>query len=344
MKAAVMHAFGDADVLKYEDVTTPEPRPGHLLIRVLAAGINRFDHYIREGSVAPELPFPHILGADAVGEIVALGDGVTDFAIGDRIIPAPGYPLTEEEWDLRPINLAPSFTLPGLGRWGTYAQFMEVPARFATRDRTGLAPEEVATLPMVLSTSVHAVREIGGVEPGDRVLVHAGAGGAGSMQVQVAKALGAQVATTVRAEADAEFAHSLGADLVIDTRDDDFVGRVRDWTDGQGADVVIDSLGGDILAGSIEAARATGTIVAYGFSAGTQVSFDIRNLFFAEKRIRGSMASDVDDLAWGLELVRQGQIRPALDRTLPLREAAEAHRLIASNQITGNLVLLPWAA
>ncbi len=344
MKAAVIHQFGDADVLKYEDIPTPTPKPGHVLVKVLAAGVNRLDHYLREGSVVPELSFPHILGADAVGEVAEVGAGVTGVAIGERVIVVPGFPLDEADYDVYPASAAASFTLPGLGIWGAYAQYIEIPARWVLKDDTGLAPEELATLPVVLATAVRSVKEVGGVKAGDRVLVHAGASGSGSMQIQVAKALGAEVATTVRDDAKGAFAKALGADLVINVRADDFVARVKQWTDGRGADVVIDNLGGDVLAKSIDAARALGVVVAFGFAAGAEVSFDIRSLFFAQKQLRGSMASDVADLEWGLDQVRAGRIKPVLDRALPLSEAAEAHRLIAANRVKGNIVLLPWAA
>ena len=344
MKAAMIKEFGDVDVLKYGDLETPRPRQGHILIKVLAAGINRFDHYIREGSVTPELLFPHILGADASGEVAELGEGTNGFKIGDRVIPTPGFPQKKEEYHIRPAATAPSFTLPGLGIPGTYAQYIEIPAEWVVADQTGLTPEEVATLPMVLATGVRAVKEVGGVKAGDKVLVQAGASGSGSMQVQIAKALGAEVATTVRSDAKGEFARTIGADLVVNTRNEDFVERVKEWTGGQGADIVIDNLGGTILPQSIEAVRPLGTVVAFGFTAGTQVTFDIRNLFFAQKQLRGTMASDIEDLKWGLEQVRTGRIKPSLDRALPLRDASEAHRLIANNQVTGNMVLLPWAA
>ncbi len=221
---------------------------------------------------------------------------------------------------------------------------MEVPARFVVKDTTGLPAAEAATLPVVLATAVRAVKEVGGVTPGDHVLAQAGASGSGSMHIQVVKALGAKVATTIRDEGKRAFVESLGADLVVNTREADVVAKVRDWTGGRGADVVIDNLAGAGFAKSIEAAKATGVIVAFGFAAGPEVSFDIRSLFFAQKQIRGSMASDKADLEWGLERVRAGKIKPALDRALPLSQAAEAHRLIASNQVQGNLVLLPWAA
>ncbi len=344
MKAAVIHQFGDFDVLKVEDVPTPKPKPGHVLVKVLAAGVNRLDHYLREGSVVPELPFPHILGADAVGEVFALGRNVTGREIGERVIVVPGFALDDAEADIRPTVTAPSFALPGLHITGTYAQYIEVPARALVKDETGLGAEEVATLPVVLATAVHAVKGVGQVKAGDKVLIHAGASGSGSMLIQVAKALGAEVATTVRDDAKGAFAKQAGADLVINTRNEDFVERVKEWTGGQGADVVIDNLGGDVLAKSIEAAKAQGVIVAFGFAAGPEVRFDVRSLFFAQKQLKGSMASDIEDLEWGLAQVKAGEIKPLLDRALPLRDAAEAHRLIANSAVKGNIVLLPWAA
>ena len=343
MKAAVINQFGDTDVLKFEDIAVPSPKPGHILIKVLAAGTNRLEHYLREGSLVPELPFPHILGADAAGEVARLGQGVDGFDIGERVIPMPGFPTDEQDYDIYPASLAPSFTLPGLGIWGTYAQYIEVPARYTLKDETGLSAEEVATLPMTLATAVRAVKEIGNVKTGDKVLVQAGASGSGSMQVQVAKALEAEVITTVRDDAKGEFAKSIGADLVINTRNEDLVEKVMEWTGGRGVDVAIDNVGGDVLAKSIDAVKATGVVVAFGFTAGTEVTFDIRNFFFGQKQLRGSMGSDIKDLQWGLEQVKTGKIKPALDRVLPLSQAAQAHYLIANNQVTGNIVLQPWA-
>lgn len=342
MKATVIKEFGDFDVLKYEDVATPKPQAGYVLVKVLAAGVNRLDHYIREGGVVPELSFPHILGADAAGEVAELGEGVTGLDVGERVLVAPGFPQKEQEMDVRPTIAAPSFALPGLHISGSYAQYMEVPAYAVVKDRTGLQPEEAATLPVVLATAVHALRQVGEVKAGDKVLIHAGASGSGSMLIQVAKAIGADVATTVRSDSKGETAQKAGADLVINTRNEDFVERVKEWTGGQGVDVVIDNLAGDVLAKSIEATGPMGIIVAFGFAAGPEVQFDIRSLFFTQKQLRGTMASDPEDLAFGLELVRQGKVKAFIDRTLPLSQASEAHRLIANNEVAGNVVLLPW--
>lgn len=156
MKAVVLHRFGNPDALKYEEVETPQPKPGHILIKVLAAGLNRLDHYLREGSVMPNLPLPHILGVDAVGEVVALGEGVTTVQVGERVIPAAGFTLNEEDDLIRPLANSPSFVVPGVHIRGSYAQYMEVPARWAVKDDTGLSPAAVATLPVVLGTSVRA--------------------------------------------------------------------------------------------------------------------------------------------------------------------------------------------
>ena len=344
MKAAVIHRFGDPEVLSIEEVETPTPRPGHVVIKVLATGVNRFDHYIREGSVAAELPFPHVLGADAAGEIAAVGGDVRGFAIGDRVVPLTGYPIDPEESDIYPISAAPTYTVIGFGTWGTYAQYIEVPARWVLRDDTGLSPEAVATVPMSTSTSVRAVKTLGEVKAGDRVLVSAGSSGVGSFAIQVAKVLGADVATTTRNDAKRARLEALGADLVINTKTDDLVARARDWTGGHGVDVAIDSVAGGLFPQVLDAVRPQGTVVAVGFVAGTQVSFDIRNFFFGQKQLRGTLAGDVADLRWGLEQVKAGRIRPALDRALPLARAADAHRLIANNEVTGSVVLQPWAA
>ncbi|MGE3151939.1 MAG: zinc-binding alcohol dehydrogenase family protein [Nitrospiraceae bacterium] len=343
MKAVMLRRFGGPEVLSYEEIPTPSPKPGYVLIKVLAAGMNRLDHYLREGSVMPNLPLPHILGVDAVGEVVGLGDGVTGVRIGERVIPAAGFTLREEDDSNRPLATSPSFVVPGVHVWGSYAQYMEVPARWVLKDETQLAPAEVATLPVVLGTSVRAVKQVGEVKAGDTVLVTAGASGSGHMHIQVAKALGAKVAATVRSDDKGEFVKAQGADLVINTKTEDVVERVKDWTGGRGADVAIDNVGGGDLAQTVEAVRPLGTIVVYGFMGGVEGRFDVREFFFTQKQMRGTIFADPEDLRWGLEQVRLGRIKPALDRTFPLSQATDAHRLIATNQVKGNFVLLPWA-
>ena len=343
MNVVSMSAFGEPDVLGQQVVDTPRPRPGHVLIKVLATGVNRLDHYIRLGDITRDLALPHVLGVDAAGEVAALGEGVSDFQLGDRVLPSLGYASDADESSVRPVASAASFTLQGLHGPGTYAQYFEFPAAFLLKDDTGLSPAEAATLPVVLGSSVRALKIVGEVKPGDKVLIHSGASGSGSMQIQVAKALGAQVATTVRRSEKADFARGLGADLVINTTQEDTLEAILAWTDGRGVDVTVDNLGGDVLATSVAATRPFGIVVVYGLVAGAEARLDVPEIMFGQKQLRGSLVADPEDLRWGLRQVREGRVHALVDRELPLHRAAEAHQLIAAGTVQGNIVLLPWS-
>jgi NADPH:quinone reductase-like Zn-dependent oxidoreductase len=344
MKAAILRDYGGPEVLQLGDLPTPEPGAGEVLVRVLAAGLNRLDHYLREGSVTRDLKLPHILGSDAAGVVESIGEGVTRFQPGDLVIPMPGYPLETADAAFSPMSAAPSYVIRGIAEWGSYAQFIAVPERWLVKDDTGLSPEQVATLPMALVTGVRAVKRVGEVEAGDFVLVHAGASGTGSINVQVARALGARVAATVRTADKADFVRGLGAELVITLDGGDFVTSVRDWTEGRGVSAVVDNLGGEVLTRSLDCLAPLGILVSMGFVTGLEATLPIRPLFFAQKQIRGTLMGDVEDLAWGLDQVRHGRIRPTLDRAFALADAAEAHSMLAAGSARGSTVLLPWAA
>jgi NADPH:quinone reductase-like Zn-dependent oxidoreductase len=344
MQAAVIRSFGGPEQIQLEDVTTPTPASGEVLVKVLAVGVNRLDHYVRLGQIAPVLPFPHILGSDAVGEVAGLGEGVTRFALGDRVISMPGYPTDATEANIRPVTVASSYSIPGIQIPGTYAQYIVVPEIWLLRDTTGLPVEQVAALPVALLIAIRSVQIVGEVKEGDMVLIHAGASNTGMMAIQVAVALGARVATTVRDEAAAAFAKGLGAKLVVNVSKEHFGRALFTWTDGRGVDVAIDNLGGDILPGTIAAVKPLGIIVAMGFMAGTDVTFDIRNFFFAQKQLRGTLVGDIEDFAAWLEPIRKGKIKALIDSVLPLSQAAEAHRRIAEHNARGSIVLLPWEA
>lgn len=343
MKASIMRAFGDPGVLALEDVARPEPKAGEVLIRVLASGINRLDHYLREGSVTRDLKLPHVLGSDAAGIIEAIGEGVTKFKPGDRVIPMPGYPLAAADGDFLPMSAAASYAIRGIVEWGAYAQFMTAPEKWVVPDKTGLEPELLATFPMALVTGVRAVKVVGAVKSGDFVLVHAGASGTGSTSIQVARALGARVAATVRSPEKADFVRKLGAELVVPLNGSGLVAAVRDWTGGRGVNVVVDNLGGAVLAPSLDCLAPLGRHVSMGMVMGLEATFPLRAFFFAQKKILGTLMGDVADLEWGLEQVRGGRIRPQLDRAFPLANAAEAHARLAEGSASGNMVLLPWA-
>ena len=342
MKAAVMKAYGDPDVLVLEEVPTPSPGAGEVLVKVQAALVNRLDHYIRQGEITRELRLPHVLGLDAVGEIEALGAGCSKFKVGDKVIAMPGYPADKAEAHVRPVTSAKSYAMRGLQLPGSYAQFIVVPEEWALLDTTGLPPEQIGAMPVPLTTAIRAVQITGEVKDSDFVLVHAGGSATGIMSIQVARALGAKVAATVRSDLAAEVATKAGAELIINTRENSFVDAIMQWTSGRGVDVAIDSLGGDSFEATIAAVKIQGIIVSMGFMAGTEVKFDIRNFFFGQKQIRGCLNADIEDLEAWLDRIREGKIRAIVDSVFPLSEAAEAHRRIDSNKAKGGVVLMPW--
>lgn len=344
MQAAAMTAFGDIDVLQFGEVPTPSPKPGHVLVKVDAVGTNYYDTLVRSGAVSRLLALPHVVGSDVVGTVEQLGRGVNDLSLGDRVIVAPGFPSDPDEWDFTPENEAPSYFPTGTYGWGGYAQFVEVPARWLIRNDIDLAPEELATMPLVLVTAVHAVKTLGGVGPASRVLVQAGASGSGSMAIQVAKALGASVITTVSTRQKATLARSVGADEIVHYRDVDVSASVRSWAGRDGIDVVIDPVGGTTMGTNLECLRPRGTLVNFGLSGGAEATIPHLYPFFRnERRILGSWMGSMAELRFGLDLVKQGKIRPTLDRTLPLRQAREAHRMMGRAEVVGKLALLPWA-
>lgn len=341
MKAIVMRAYGGPDVLEVTDLPDPELRPGEVLIRILASGMNRLDHYLREGSVRQDLALPHVLGSDAVGEIVKLAPGVEEFAIGDRVVPMPGYPVDPQD-HFEPVSAAPSYAIRGIIEHGTYAQFMRVPARWVVRDQTGLSPHMVATLPMALVTTIRALRNVARLQVGETIVIHAGASGTGIIAVQVAKAMGAQVIATVRSPNKRQAVAAAGADSVV-IGDAGWVEEVRELTRGAGADVVLDNLGGQFLVESLSALRPLGRLVSMGMVTGLEAILPIRQLFFAQQQILGTLMGDKEDLEWGLRLVADGKIKPFVDTVYPFARAAEAHARLASAAQVGTLVFDPWA-
>src|SRR5262245_38930221 len=227
MQATTIAAFGDADVLNFADVPTPSPKAGHVLIKIEAVGANYYDTLVRSGAVSRLIPLPHVIGSDIVGHIEKVGAEVKSLGLGDRVIVAPGFPSDPAEWNITPENEAPSYFPTGTYGWGGYAQYIEVPARWVIGDETDLAAEHLATMPLVLVTAADAVKTLGTGGPGSRVLVQAGTSGSGSMAIQVAKALGAQVITTVSTDKKAAFARSVGADEVVRYRETDVSAAVR---------------------------------------------------------------------------------------------------------------------
>ena len=317
-----------------------------MLVRVSAVGTNYYDTLIRSGAVSREIALPHVIGSDVVGEIVELGEGVSGWAVGDKVIVAPGFPHDPSEWDTVPENEATSYYPTGNYGVGRLCAGDGGSARWLIRDDTGLSPEELATIPLVLVTAIHAVKTLGRVGHGSKVLVQAGASGTGSMAIQVAKALGAPVVATVSTVEKAALAHRLGADKVIRYCHTNVSAAVRNWTAGAGVDVVIDPVGGVAMADNIESLRPCGTIVNLGLERRRR-SQDPAPVSLLPQRAphrRHLDGKHGGSLAFGLDLVKQGKVRPALHKALPLKQARDAHRMIASHEVVGKLALLPWAA
>ncbi len=342
MKATTIHDFSkDPSIFKYEDVPDPEIKPDHVIVKVAACGINRYDLYHRMGGIRRDITFPHVMGADITGSIAARASDVTTLSEGQPVIVAPGFPTDPADWDYTPINHAPTYTVTGTILWGGYAEYVQIPARFVIPDNTGIAPEKLATLPLCLMTAMHAVKTLGQVHPGTHMLMQAGASGSGILCIQVAKALGAKVITTVGSEEKIETVKSAGADEVILRTQEDQVGRVMKFTDGRGADVVVDNVGSAVFESNMKSLKKGGIFVNFGLVSGYKVDFDLRNFFFSHHTLKGSMMGTMEELHEGLELVRQGKIKPYLDKTFPISDAAAAHEYIESRKVQGSVVLLP---
>ena len=222
----------------------------------------------------------------------------------------PGYLLDAAEAGFRPI-IAAQATSSGVSPSGA-----PTPSAWSCRSAgscataPGSPPAEAATLLIPVVTGVRAVKIVGYVKEGDLVLVHAGASGTGSINVQIARALGTRAAATIRTPEKAGFVRDLGAELVVPTNEDDFVSAVRDWSEGRGVSAVIDNLGGEVLTRSLDCLTPLGRLMSMGFVAGMGATIQIRPFFFAQRQIRGTLMGDVEDLEWGLEQVRRGRIRP----------------------------------
>ncbi len=341
MRTAAIRQFGTADVFVLEDLPQPDPGSGEVVVQVAACGINRYDLYLRMGAVFTDIAFPHVLGADVAGRVAAVGADVAGWSEGDRAIVAPGYPIDPSDWDIKPENRAPSFEVTGTHTWGGYAEYIRAPARFVLRDDTGLPPEQVAAMPLVLMTAVHAVETLGEVKPGHRVLVQAGASGSGHACVQVARALGARVAATVGSPEKIETASAAGAELVVNYRRENFADAILDWTDGIGVDVVIDNVGASVFEDNLRALGVGGIFVNFGLVGGMAAKLNIRDLFLRQHQLRGSFMGSMAELHRGLEWLRDGTVKACVDRTYSLRDVAEAHRYIESRAVRGKVVLIP---
>lgn len=323
MKAIRVHRHGGPDVLTYEDVDIGQPGPGEVRVRNRAVGLNFVDIYFRTGEyVPPSLPFTP--GNEGAGEIVAIGEGISGFAPGDRV----AYVET----------------------LGAYAEERIVPAHFVVHLPDAIDFETGAAMMLKGLTAQYLLRRTFRVEAGHTILVHAAAGGVGLILTQWAKHLGATVIGTVGSPKKTELALANGCDHVIDYSREDFAARVKEITHSEGCHVVYDGVGKATFPGSLDCLRPFGTFVSYGTASGSIPSFDIMllmqkgSLFATWQLLFHHLARREDVVAMSEDLfsvVLSGAVKIPVHTSMPLAEVAEAHRRLEARQTTGATVLIP---
>ncbi len=315
---------GGPEVLVPEQRVVPQPGPGELLVRVVAAGVNRPDVAQRSGSYPPPPGASDLPGLEVAGEVVAVGPGVKVNRIGDKVM--------------------------SLVSGGGYAQYCIAPDAVAIPVPASFSMIEAGATPETLMTVWHNVFERGGLISGETLLVHGGSSGIGTMAIQLAKAFGARVITTVGSDDKVAACKALGADVVVNYRAEDFVAATRDATSGEGAQVILDMVGGDYVERNYDAAAVDGRIVQIATLAGAKVTVNIAKLMVKRLHHTGSTLRPrtLADKAAMVAAIREkvvplfeaGTIRPQIDSTFALADAADAHRRMETSQHIGKIVLL----
>ncbi|MGI8853961.1 MAG: NAD(P)H-quinone oxidoreductase [Methyloceanibacter sp.] len=314
---------GGPEVLVAGERPVPTPGPGEVLIEVAAAGINRPDVLQRQGLYPPPKGASDLLGLEVAGKVVALGQDATRFKQGDEVC--------------------------ALVNGGGYAEFCVAPEATTLPVPDGLTLEEAAALPETVFTVWHNVFERATLKPGEWLLVHGGGSGIGTTAIQLASALGAKVMATVGSAAKVKDCEALGAIRAINYRAEDYVEAVREITSGHGADVILDMVGGDYIERNLKAAALEGRIVQIAFLKGSKVEIDLIRLMMRRLTLTGStlrvqppetkarMAQAIEERVW--PLIAEGKVKPIIDSTFKLVDAAGAHKRIDDPEHIGKIVL-----
>jgi len=318
-----IHQTGGPEVLCWEEIDVPAPAPGEARVRHAAVGLNFIDVYHRNGLYP--LPLPSGIGLEGAGVVEAVGAGVSEVAVGDRVAYAGG-PL------------------------GAYAEARNIPAHRLLRLPDSIPFETAAAMMLQGVTAAYLLRRTYRVQAGDAVLIHAAAGGVGLIACQWAKALGATVIGTVGSAAKAELAKAHGCDYVINYASEDFSRRVREITAGEGVAVVYDGVGKDTFSGSLDCLRPMGMMVTYGNASGPVPPLDLLtltqkgSLFVTRPTLMNYTAKRSDLEALGGELfavVAAGQVRIEVNQRYALKDAAAAHRDLEARKTTGSTIFIP---
>ena len=341
MKAAVIHEFGSADVLKIEDALAPKPAAGEVLVRVRSVRVGgMLDIGTRAGrNPFARVTFPHILGSDFAGDVVEVGDGVIGLGSGDRVAGSPfvtcGHcPACQSGRDYGCANAQ----LVGVHRQGSYAELVSVPAKVVRRIPTTLSYEQGAAL--ALSGPVAFTQfSVLGLMPGDWVLVTSAASGLGLVTSLVAKVLGARVIATSRKDWKRDMLRKRGFDAVLDTDDDRFASQVGELTGGQGVAIAVDNTSSATMFPKVCGALGRlGVIVTSGAQVAEPVPLDLRSLYLKSQSIIGIRTHTQAALDGFWQLAANG-VETLVDRTFPLDEVGDAHRYVEAEKNFGRVVL-----
>jgi NADPH:quinone reductase len=323
MKTIRIEKTGGPEVMQLVDADLPPPGPGEVRIRHTAIGLNYIDTYHRSGLYPLKLPSG--VGLEAAGEVEAVGEGVTQLKVGDRV----AY---------------------GNGPIGAYSEARNAPANRVSKIPDGISDETAAAMMLKGMTVRYLLRETYKVASGETILIHAAAGGVGLIACQWANALGATVIGTVGSEQKAELARAHGCKHVIDYTKEDVPARVRELTGGKGVPVVYDGVGQDTLMISLDCLRPRGLLVSFGNASGPVKSFDIGilsakgSLYLTRPTLATYVADDADLQANAGELfdmVKSGKVKIEVNQRYPLSEVVQAHRDLAARKTTGSTVLVP---
>jgi NADPH:quinone reductase-like Zn-dependent oxidoreductase len=342
VKAVVFHEFGGLDVLRLEEIADPHPGPGEVAIEVTAAALNHLDVDIREGVSRFPVDVPFVLGLEVVGRISEVGDGVEGWKVGDRAMPYLmntcghcRYCRTGRE----SLCLTPGFV--SFTHTGGYAEKLVCAAKQLVRVPDELSDEEAAALQIAFATAWHMLFTRGRLRAGESVLVNAVGSGIGSAAVQLAHFAGAYVIGNASSDEKLALAAEFGLDYGINHQTQDVVEEVLRVTDGLGADLAYEHVGGELFQKALDSLAKDGRMVTCGAHAGEVVSFDIIPFFRTQKSIIGSFVYTRAELEECVTLAARGQITPLVHATFPLDEAREAMAMMERREQFGKIVLKP---